>query len=437
MNNLRLLAGMLCASLWGGGAETHAQSPITLEDIFQSVEERSLQLRPLLTAETEACEDARIARIARLPEIDASLNVSYIGDGFTTARNLSDYHKASIPHFGAGLGVTVTQPIYAGGAITASIELSDLKSTAARYATDLSRNNLRFQLTGYYLDIYKYINLKDVVESNIISARKVLGDMQARYEQGTVLQNEITRYELLLSGLELKLVQIENMLEILNTDLVTISGLPAGTKIVPDTTMLRRALPKADCDSWIREAETSSPTIQLGKTGVEISRRSETLTRAERMPKVGLRAGWTIDGPILVEVPPINRNLSYWYVGVGVSYNLSSLYKTDKTLARSKAATRRAAEELDATRESVRLAVRTDYVKYLEAYETLYTHTKSLELAERNYATTSIRYSEGMALITDMLDAADARLNAAQQLVNARIDILYYYYKLLFVTGKI
>lgn len=42
-----------------------------------------------------------------------------------------------------------------------------------------------------------------------------------------------------------------------------------------------------------------------------------------------------------------------------------------------------------------------------------------------------------MALITDMLDAANARLDAEQQLVNARINITYYYYKLLFNSGQI
>ena len=42
-----------------------------------------------------------------------------------------------------------------------------------------------------------------------------------------------------------------------------------------------------------------------------------------------------------------------------------------------------------------------------------------------------------MALITDMLDAANAQLDAQQRLVNARINIIYYYYKLLFTSGKI
>ena len=94
-------------------------------------------------------------------------------------------------------------------------------------------------------------------------------------------------------------------------------------------------------------------------------------------------------------------------------------------------------EELDATREGVELAVRADYIRYLEAYEECKTQEKSVELAERNYGVTSTRYSADMALITDMLDAANSKLDAEQQLVNARINIIYYYYKLLFISGTI
>ena len=94
-------------------------------------------------------------------------------------------------------------------------------------------------------------------------------------------------------------------------------------------------------------------------------------------------------------------------------------------------------EEYDAACENVSLAVAADHVRYLEAYEELKTQQKSVELAERNYNVTSTRYSADMALITDMLDAANAKLDAEQKLVNSRINIIYYYYKLLFTTGKI
>jgi len=440
MNNHRLLAGLLAiaAALSGSGVCAVAQPRVmTLEEIFETAEAQAAQLRPSRSAELEARREVSVARSGRLPEIEASLSLSYIGDGFITKRDFSGYERAPIPHLGTGLGVTVTQPVYTGGALTAAIDMAELRSTAARYATELQRDNLRIGLAGQYLDIYKYGNLRRVVSNNIDQARRVLATMHARYEQGVALQNDITRYELLVSNLELQLIKIDNMLDILNTDLVVSAGLDRGTVVMPDSAILERSLPVDGEAVWQERADECSPRLQLARSGVDISRKAEQAVRAERLPHVGIKAGWTMDGPILVEIPPINRNLSYWYVGLGVTFNISSLYKTNKSLARSRMATMRAGEELEVARENLGLAVRADYVHYLEAYEELKTQQKSVELAERNYRTTSTRYEADMALITDMLDAANSKLDAEQRLVNARINVIYYYYKLLFTSGKI
>lgn len=439
MNNHRLLTGLLSAILLGGGvcAVGQTRQVLSIEDLFEIAESNSVQLRPSVTAEEVARREISVANSQRLPDINVSMSLSYIGNGFITKRNFKDYQEAPIPHLGTGLGLNVSQPVYTGGAVRNSIRLAELKLTSSRYATELNRDNIRFTLAGFYLDIYKYTNLRSVVESNLGQARMVLAEMKARYEQGVVLQNDITRYELLVSSLELQLIKIANTLEILNNNLVVTAGMPEGTVIVPDSAILARSLPSSGEVWWQEEASQNAPAIKLARNGLDISRKAEDLVRSERLPKVGLQAAWTMDGPILVEIPPINRNLSYWYVGVGVSYNLSSLYKTNKALSKSRAATQEAIERLDAAEENVSLGIRADYVRYLESYEELKTQQKSVELATRNYSTVATRYSAGMALITDMLDAANSRLDAEQQLVNARINIIYYYYKLLFTSGKI
>lgn len=439
MNNHRLLTGLLAATLMSCGSCAFGQTKqmLTLEQLFEIAEQNSAQLRPSFSAEEEARHETEVAKTSRLPDIKASLSLSYIGDGFITRRDFSGYEKAPIPHFGNGISVNVSQPIYTGGAITRSIELAELKTTAARYATDFQRDNIRFRLTGFYLDIYKYNNLRDVVVGNIGQAQKVLDEMHARFEQGTALQNDITRYELLLSNLSLQLVRIDNTLRIMNRNLSITAGLPEDMEIVPDSAILLKSLPEESEMWWQQEAKENSPTLKLAQNGIDICRKAEELVKSERLPKIGIEAAWTMDGPILVEVPPINRNLSYWYVGVGLSYNISSLYKTNKSMAKSRVSTRHAIDRLDAELENVSLGVREDYIRYLEAFEELKTRQKGVELADRNYRTTSTRYAADMALITDMLDAANSKLDAEQQLVNARINTIYYYYKLLFTSGKI
>lgn len=439
MNNHRLLTGLLVATLSGYGvcASGHDRKVMTLDELYRIAETHSTQLRPSLTSEEVAAKETEIARSHRLPEIEANLSLNFLGDGFTVKRNFSDYTRAPIPHFGNTLGININQPLYSGGAITAGIEIAELKSSAIRHVTELNRNNIRFRLTGYYLNIFKMHNLREVAEGNLQRARKMLDEMKARYEQGIALHNDIIRYELLISDLELQIVKIDNTLSILNRNLAVTAGMNESTEILPDTSLLAKSLPISSEQWWQQEAESVSPTLKLAQSEVAISKKAETLAKSTRLPKIGLQAGWSLDGPILVEVPPINRNLSYWYVGIGVSYNLSSLYKNDKSIVRSRIATRLANEQLDVAKENLRLEINSVYTRYMEAYEELKTQKKSVELANSNYNTISTRYAEGMALITDLLDAANSQLEAEQKLVNAHINIIYYYYKLLFTSGKI
>ena len=47
------------------------------------------------------------------------------------------------------------------------------------------------------------------------------------------------------------------------------------------------------------------------------------------------------------------------------------------------------------------------------------------------------RYANELALVTDMLDANNAKLMAEVELANARVSIIFNYYKLLYLSGNI
>lgn len=440
MNNRKLLIGLLLSATMSSQLciAQSAERMVTLEELYEIAETSALRLRAAAADEDVARRALNVARDNRLPDIGVTASVGYIGDGFTTGRSFGDYQRAPIPHLSNGLSLNVSQPVYAGGAITAQIDLARLDTEAAHISTELERDNVRMSLTEWYLNLYKYNNLRSVVENNIDRARKVLAEMQARYEQGVALRNDITRYELLVADLELQLTRINNLLDVINHELVTVLGLPEDTAIVPDNTIIERMPPVAAGEAWWQqEAAGNAPSLRLARTQVDICRASERLANSERLPHISLHAGWTIDGPILVEVPPVNRNLSYWFVGVGISYNISSIFKGNRKVARSRAATRAALDRSEVASQNVSLSVRADHIRYLEAFEELRMQQKSVELAQRNYNTTLQRYTEGMALITDMLDASNSQLDAEQRLINAHINIIYYYYKLLYTSGKI
>jgi outer membrane protein TolC len=67
----------------------------------------------------------------------------------------------------------------------------------------------------------------------------------------------------------------------------------------------------------------------------------------------------------------------------------------------------------------------------------LETEEKNVELATENYRLVENRYNNQLALLTDMLDASTAKLDAEVRLVNARVNIIYYYYQLKYNSGTL
>lgn len=142
-------------------------------------------------------------------------------------------------------------------------------------------------------------------------------------------------------------------------------------------------------------------------------------------------------GPITVEVPPINKNLNYWCVGIGIQYDLSALFKNNHDIRKAKQQFRKAGEEYELTKEHVNVGIQAAYTDFNTSFTELRTQEKSVELATENYRVVNNRYDDGVALITDMLDASNIKLSAELKLVDARINLIYNYYRLKYLTHSL
>ena len=437
MSKLRLLIMASCASLCAMSAYAQQSYVLTLERMFTLADENSKTIQVENVAHSEAQEAVRVAQNGRLPDIELSLSASYLGNGCLMDRDFTNGQNIKMPHFGNNLAVKATQLIYGGGVVNTGIAMAKLKEEMASVNMEATRSRVRFMLTGFYLDLYKLQNVLKVYNRNIELAKVVIADTKARNEAGVVLQNDITRYELLLKNLELGRKRVSNSVEILNYDLITILGLPSDTSIQPDTTLLVRTLPVQDMAYWQQLAENEAPIVKQSALAVEMSRKNEKMARAERLPTVALVASNHFDGPITIEVPVIDKNFNYWYVGVGVSYKLSSLYKSGKNIKRARISTDMNRRRREEVLEQTSLAVQADYTQYLEAYDEVLTLEKSVQLANENYGVTETRYRNDMALVTEMLDASNQLLDAELQLANARINVIFNYYKLKNTSGNL
>ena len=98
---------------------------------------------------------------------------------------------------------------------------------------------------------------------------------------------------------------------------------------------------------------------------------------------------------------------------------------------------RQSQEQQNVVAESLDNQIHEAWTLYQQSYADLDTQRKSVQLARQNYEVVNERYLSQMALITDMLDASNIRLNAELQEVDARINILYAYYKMKYIAGTL
>ncbi len=405
-----------------------------VEEMFRLADEQSKSIQTYKTGKDAADEALKTAKVQRLPDVNLSVSLSYWGNGKLWDRDFSNGMKIDMPHLGNNFALEAQQVIYAGGAISSGIRQAELNKQLAELDWQKNIQEIRFLLIGNYLDLYKLDNQILVLQKNLELTERLLDNMLARREQGTVLKNDITRYELQKEQINLQLIKVKDNRKILNHQLVTTLHLPEETEIFPDTTLLMKQMDTLTEADWHTIAATNNISLQQLQATVGINEQKVKQECSERLPHISLVAAEHLDGPITIEVPVLDNNFNYWFVGVGIKYNLSSLFKNNRKLKQARLNVRRAEEQYQLAQEQVENAVQAGYTNFLTAFTDLHTQENSVKLANENYAVTSNRYQNEMALLTDMLDASNMKLSADLGLVDARINVIYNYYKMKYIT---
>ena len=417
-------------------AKAQTERRMTVDELFQLVESNSKTLQEQKISVEFAQKGIEAARAQRLPDVNASLSASYNGNVVVMDRDFTNAQGFSSPHFGNSFALEAQQVVYAGGAIDAGIRLAELQRDMAVSGQRTASNAQRFMALGQYLDLFKIQNRMQVYEQNIALTQRLVNDIRAKQEQGMALRNDVTRYELQMETLRLGLRRLQDQQVILNHQLCNTLGLE-NVSILPDTTIVNTVFSQDGQQYWQQTALTSSPQMEQSELSTRMAEQQLRLAKSELLPKLAVVAADNFNGPFTYDIPPIDKNINYWFVGVGVKYNISSLFKQNKKVSQAKTGVQRSQEQQRVVAESLDNQVQQAWTLYQQTYADLDTQRKSVQLARQNYQVVSDRYLNQLALITDMLDASNIRLNAELQEVDARINIVYAYYKMKYISGTL
>ena len=351
---------IICVSFSGAlFAQKNLEKKITIAELFSLTLENNPTLSVSKANVKIAEQDVKVARNMQLPDLNISANALYIGDATILDKDFSNATKVDMPHFGNTYSLEATQLIWKGNIVRNTIQIKSLQEDLATLSYLSNEQNIKLLALGYYLDLYKLQNQASVYRENIELAEQRIRNINRFYDQGMVTRNDVIRGELQISNLNLTLQVIENNIQILNKQLTVAMGLPQETQIIADDSALREHREMSLLEINQNDVQ-SHPSLLMARKSVEIYETSEKITKSERMPTLAAFAGNSLQRPITTSSPVLDMYSNGWNVGLSLSYDIGSLYKTPKKIRLNKYEVERAEAQAYETEQMIGVAVNPD-----------------------------------------------------------------------------
>jgi hypothetical protein len=148
-----------------------------------------------------------------------------------------------------------------------------------------------------------------------------------------------------------------------------------------------------------------------------------------------LFGAYGFDYPNYKFFPPNPYLYTLGQVGIEARFDISGLYK-NKTKVQT-ANTEMQWQEMHAgiLKDKVQDELYKNHTQYQEILEKFIVVDKALELATENYRIVKTKYLNQLVLITEMVDADNALLQAKYTKISTRIDAVMKHYELLHTAG--
>lgn len=436
---------LLCVGCLGGQAAvpesvTESSLPadsmlLTVDELFRLGVTNSLTLQADALDEAMAYERGKTARSSRLPDVQVGLRGGAVGQPVVFQRGLSDATYPDTPDWSQNYAIDFTQPLYEGGRIRYAIRRADLQTHAAELQTATDRADVKLDLLEQYMSLFSLYKQREVLMRNIEESEQRLKDIRQMKKEGLITNNDVLRSEMQLTNDRLSLTETENSLVLVSQQLDILLGIDEHRLLLPDTSLLHRAIALQPYDDYVEEAYLNDPAMRLLRKQTEIAQNEVRLTKAELLPSVSLYASNTLARPVSRTMADMYNN--NWNIGLSVSYPLSSLYKNNHRVKESKLAVQVTRNAEEQKKQQVRVTVRTAFLRHREALKQVEALKLSVRQAEENYRIMQNRYLNQLAILTDLLDANTVRLNAELQLTSARTQVIFTYYQLERACGRL
>jgi outer membrane protein len=432
------LTGLICIALFSSlAALAQEKKTLSLNEAIDLGISNSKQLKNSQAKIEEATAALKEAVEKKLP--DAGVSASYLrlnsanfdlktkntNNGGTG--NSGDEPKVSQVMYGIA---NLSLPVYAGGRIRYGIESSKFLEKAAQLDAEDNKEEVIQTTIEAFANLFKAGTAVRLVKENLVQAQQRVKDLSNLEKNGLLARNDLLKAELQSSNVELSLLDAQNNLQLANVNMNLMLGLPTETELALDTTGIEKKDDSRVLDDYLQAALSNRKDVAAVDYRKKAAESGVKSTKSELYPSVNLTGGY-----IAADVPKVFSVTNALNVGVGVSYNIGSIWKNKARVQQAEARVKQMVIAESMLDDNIRLQVNKNYLSLLSSRKKIDVYAKAVEQAQENYRIVKNKFDNSLATTNDLLEADVAQLQARLSFTLARADAFVAYHKLLQTAG--
>lgn len=425
----------ITAMFLGATALFHAQEKrlLTLEEAVSLGIQNSKNLKIDQAKIQEATANYLEAKNNRLPSLKASASALALANAnvdlkiLPPSQNGGNGPKANSAFLGQ---ISASLPLYAGGRIKYGIQSAEYLVEASKLSTENDKVAIAYNVAQAYNNLFKADQAIKVLEENLTASQKRDESFQKLENNGIIARNDRLKANLQTSNIELQLLEAHNNYNIANINMDLLLGLPETTEIEIDSNYISELTENQSVSYYMNQAISNRKDLQALVYQRKAAALGTKAAKAESLPTIALTGGY-----IAAEVPKILTITNAANIGLGVQYNIDNLWKKNSALMQAQSREKQLEAMNDLLNDQIKLDINRDYQNSDFAKKKIAVYEKAAAQANENYRVTKNKFENGLATITELLDADTAQISANVNVINAKADAALAYRKLLQTAG--
>ncbi len=322
-----------------------------------------------------------------------------------------------------GGALTVTQPIYMGGKITAMNQITELAQQLAREMHDSKVEDVIYNVDAAYWQVVSLCAKQKLARSYVNLVQTLDNDVKAMVNEGVATHANQLAVDVKLNEANVDLTKVDNGVTLSRMLLAQLCGLPVNTMMtLADEGRDDLNLSLAPSNFNLDEVYDRRHDVRSLELATKIYDQQVKVARSEMMPKLAAVAALHATNPNSYDGFE-NRFGTGFSVGATLRVplwhwgGLSNKVKAAQVEADVKRL------ELDDAKEKIALQISQAAFSYQEAFKTYEATKANLAQADENLRIAGLAFKEGMGTVDEVLAAQTAWLKANSEKIDAEINV--------------